>query len=83
MTRAESLKRAAERVGFDRAGIAALAPAETGAAFVRWLENGDQASMAYLERRVETRLDPRETISGRESHAMLAGWIITTSCSSA
>lgn len=72
MTRAESLKRAAERVGFDRAGIAALAPAETGAAFVRWLENGDQASMAYLERRVETRLDPRELLPGARSAVCVA-----------
>jgi len=72
MTRAQSLKRAAERVGFDRAGIAALAPAETGAAFVRWLENGEQASMAYLERRVETRLDPRELLPGARSAVCVA-----------
>ncbi len=72
MTRAESLRRAAERVGFDRAGIAALAPAETGGAFVRWLANGEQAGMAYLERRVERRLDPREVLPGARSAVCVA-----------
>ena len=52
------LKAWALEAGFDRAGVAALAPAETGEAFLRWLARGDQAGMAYLERRLQARLQP-------------------------
>src|SRR4051812_19923242 len=53
--------------GFDRAGVARLAPLEHGEALVRWLERGDQAGMEYLERRVEARIDPSKVFPGARS----------------
>jgi epoxyqueuosine reductase len=53
--------------GFDRAGVARLAPLEHGEALVRWLERGDQAGMEYLERRVEARADPSKVLPGARS----------------
>src|SRR5436305_13944205 len=53
--------------GFDRAGIAHLAPLEHGEALVRWLERGDQAGMEYLGRRMEARLDPSLIFQGARS----------------
>ncbi|MCB1007918.1 MAG: tRNA epoxyqueuosine(34) reductase QueG, partial [Acidobacteria bacterium] len=58
---------------FDAVGIARLAPAATGASFRRWLGRGDQAAMAWLERRVERRLDPRQVLPGARS-AVVVGW---------
>jgi epoxyqueuosine reductase len=66
------LKSWALEAGFDRAGVAALGPAEHGLAFVRWLERGDHASMGYLERRVEERLDPRRVLPGARSALCVA-----------
>src|SRR3982750_1413624 len=53
--------------GFDRAGVACLAPLEHGETLVRWLERGDQAGMEYLERRVEARVDPSQVFPGARS----------------
>jgi epoxyqueuosine reductase len=64
---AELLKSWAVEAGFDRAGVAALEPAATGEAFLRWLERGDQAGMGYLGRRVEARLEPATIIPGAQS----------------
>lgn len=69
---AELLKSWALEAGFDRAGVAALGPAEHGEAFVRWLARGDQAGMGYLERRVETRLDPASVLPGARSALCVA-----------
>jgi len=61
---AELLKAWALEAGFDRAGVAALEPAATGEAFLRWIERGDQAGMDYLARRLEARLEPATVIAG-------------------
>ncbi|HEX2644524.1 MAG TPA: tRNA epoxyqueuosine(34) reductase QueG [Thermoanaerobaculia bacterium] len=58
--------------GFDRAGVASLEPAEHGAAFLRWLERGDQAGMGYLGRRVEARLEPATIFPGARSALCVA-----------
>ena len=50
--------------GFDRAGVARLAPSADGGAFLAWLDRGDHAGMGYLARRVEERLDPRRLLPG-------------------
>jgi epoxyqueuosine reductase len=55
---AQRIKAWALEEGFDRAGVATLEPLEHGAALVRWLERGDQAGMAYLERKLEARMHP-------------------------
>src|SRR5687767_11241467 len=69
---ADLLKSWAMEEGFDRAGVASLEPVEHGEAFVRWLERGDQASMEYLERRVEARLEPASALAGARSALCVA-----------
>ena len=70
---AERIKSWAREAGFDLAGIAELAPAATGEAYLRWLERGDQAGMSYLARNVALRLDPRGLLPGAQS-ALVVGW---------
>jgi epoxyqueuosine reductase len=69
---AEMLKSWALEAGFDRAGVAALEPAAHGAAFLRWLERGDQAGMAYMQRRIEARLAPAAVLAGARSALCVA-----------
>jgi epoxyqueuosine reductase len=69
---AERLKAMARAAGFDLAGVAALGPAATGEAYRRWLARGDQAGMAWMERNVELRLDPRGLLPGARS-ALVVG----------
>jgi len=64
---AAQLKQWALDAGFDRCGIAPLEPPAHGDAFVRWLERGEHAGMAYLERRVEARLQPATILAGAKS----------------
>ncbi len=66
------LKSWALAAGFDRAGVASLAPAAHGTAFVRWLARGDFAGMAYLERRLEARLHPATVLEGARSALCVA-----------
>lgn len=61
------LKSWALEAGFDRAGVAELTPSSQGEAFLGWLARGDQAGMAYLERKSEVRLDPRRVFDGARS----------------
>ena len=70
--RAALLKSWALEAGFDRAGVARLAPPEHGEAFVEWLSRGDQAGMGWLERRVELRLDPATVLPGARSALCVA-----------
>lgn len=70
---AERIRTLALAEGFDAAGVAALGPAATGGAFRRWLARGDHAGMAWLERRVERRLDPRRLLAGARS-ALCVAW---------
>jgi epoxyqueuosine reductase len=69
---ASLLKSWALAAGFDRAGVAALAPSEHGAALLRWLARGEQAGMGYLERRVEARLAPATVLPGAQSALCVA-----------
>lgn len=64
---ADLLKSWALEAGFDRAGTARLDPSEHGEAYLRWIARGDQAGMGYLERRVESRLDPSQVFPGARS----------------
>jgi epoxyqueuosine reductase len=56
---AERLKAEAYGLGFDLCGVARLGPAETHAAFARWLDAGYAGEMAYLARGAERRRDTR------------------------
>lgn len=58
--------------GFDRAGVASLEPSEHGAALRRWLDRGDHAGMAYMERRFEVRSDSRRILAGARSALCVA-----------
>ena len=58
--------------GFDRAGVATLEPSRHGEALRSWVERGDQAGMAYLERRMEVRLDPSKSLDGARSALCVA-----------
>ena len=69
---ADLLKSWALEAGFDRAGVAMLAPLAHGEALVRWLERGDQAGMEYLGRRLEARLDPSRIFPGARSALCVA-----------
>jgi epoxyqueuosine reductase len=69
---AERIKSWAREAGFELAGVAALSPAATGEAYRRWLARGDHAGMAYLERNVGLRLDPRGLLEGARS-ALVVG----------
>jgi epoxyqueuosine reductase len=69
---ARKLEEWALAAGFDRAGVARLAPSDQGRALTGWLGRGDHAGMAWIERRVEPRLDPRELLSGARSALCVA-----------
>jgi epoxyqueuosine reductase len=70
--RSELLKGWALEAGFDAAGVAALAPVEYGQEFVAWLERGDHADMAWMEKRLDARLDPRRLFPGARSAICVA-----------
>ncbi len=66
--RAELLTGWALEAGFDRAGAASLEPyAGAGASFLRRLERGLFASMAWLGRRPRRRLTPASLLDGARS----------------
>jgi epoxyqueuosine reductase len=69
---AERVRELAREAGFELSGIATLTPAATGAAYGRWLERGDQAGMAWMERHRALRHDPRGLLPGARS-ALVVG----------
>jgi epoxyqueuosine reductase len=69
---AERIRAWALEAGFDRAGVAHLAPTATGPAFQSWLARGDHAGMGYLERRLEARLAPSTLLEGARSVVCVA-----------
>lgn len=69
---AQRLRTMARTAGFDLAGVARLAPAATGEAYLRWLARGDHAGMGWMERNVELRLDPRGLLEGARSALVVA-----------
>ena len=58
--------------GFDRAGVATLEPSRHGEALRRWLERGEAASMDWIGRRVEERLEPASRLPGARSALCVA-----------
>jgi epoxyqueuosine reductase len=59
-------------LGFDLAGIAALGPADTAAAFEEWLQAGHAGTMEWLARGAEKRRDARRPVPGT-THALVVG----------
>jgi epoxyqueuosine reductase len=67
----EVLERARAR-GFAAVGVAPALPSAQGDAVLRWLAQGAHGSMAFLERDIALRLDPRGHLSGTRAFLMVA-----------
>lgn len=67
--RAEDIKERASELGFTACGIAPAEPVDEchAASFRAWLDNGEQASMHYMENHLDKRLDPRLLLPGAQS----------------
>jgi epoxyqueuosine reductase len=64
----EQIKTWAMEHGFDACGIAMADYLEDDARrFEKWLSNGYQGSMSYMERNVDLRLDPRKLMPGAKT----------------
>jgi epoxyqueuosine reductase len=68
----ESVKAGALALGFDRVAIGAADPPDHGAQLGEWLAAGHAGTMAYLERRLGERLDPRRVLPGARSVVAVA-----------
>ena len=71
-TRARTLEAWALEAGFDRAALVALEPSDQGDALAAWIERGDQAGMAWIERHADKREDPRRLLPGARSALCVA-----------
>ena len=71
---ASKIKAEAQRLGFFACGIAKAAPVEKNVAeaYRKWLENGEEASMAYMTNYLEKRLNPALLVPGVRSIVSLA-----------
>lgn len=71
---ASKIKAEAQRLGFFACGIAKAAPVEENVAeaYRKWLENGEEASMAYMTNYLEKRLNPVLLVPGVRSIVSLA-----------
>ena len=68
------IKSLAHSLGFFACGIAKAEPVDEAVAqkYRKWLENGEEASMAYMANYLEKRLDPRLLVPGVRSIVSLA-----------
>jgi epoxyqueuosine reductase len=64
---ARRIREVALALGFDRAGIAPLAPTRESRFFADWVARGHHGEMAWLERGVAQRVDPRLLFDGARS----------------
>jgi len=55
----QRIRAAARRIGFARCGFARIEPSPHAGFVQRWLAEGNAADMAYIERGLAKRLDPR------------------------
>ena len=69
----EFIKKEAKKLGFSSCGISkARFLSEEAKNFEKWLSNGYQGSMSYLERNIDKRLDPTLLVPGSKSVISLA-----------
>ena len=71
-TLTDQLKRKARAIGFDAVGIARVQAYPHADAFREWLERGMHATMAYIPRSEEKRLDPEQVVPGARSIVAVA-----------
>lgn len=71
--RSDSLREKAKELEIDRIGIAAVKPVQASAreVFLRYIAQGRQAQMHYLERHLEKRFDPALLLSGSRSMVVI------------
>ena len=68
-----NIKRLAAQAGFDLCGVAPCRHlAANEARFRRWLGQGYQSSLAYLERHTEKRFDPARLVEGARTAVVCA-----------
>jgi epoxyqueuosine reductase len=73
MTPTEDIRRIARELGFAKIGIArADALAEEGAHLQEWLHRGYHASMAWMGKNADKRMDPRVLVPGARSVIVVA-----------
>jgi epoxyqueuosine reductase len=66
------IKAKAYELGFELVGVAPLIPSREADFYAEWLERGYAGEMAYLERRVEERLDPQRLLPNARSVVVCA-----------
>jgi epoxyqueuosine reductase len=68
----EEVRAAAKELGFALCGFAKAGPAPHSKALEQWLQNGNQASMQWMERTAEDRMAPERVLPGARSVVVLA-----------
>lgn len=68
----EEIKAHAESLGFDLAGVTTADPPRHGDYYAEWVEQGLAGEMAYLERQIEKRQDPRKILPNARSLVVVA-----------
>ncbi len=64
----QALKQEARRLGFDACGISRAEPLDEEARRLEaWLRQGFQASMGWMERHFDKRVDPRKLVEGAQT----------------
>jgi epoxyqueuosine reductase len=68
----ERLRQAAIEAGFDLCGVARAGPAPHAGALTAWLQQGNHASMEWMQRTADLRCDPAKLLPGARSVVVLA-----------
>ena len=71
-TAKSNIRYIAEQLGFDDCRIAAATRAPHADDYLQWVEEGKAGDMAWLERNLERRCDPREVLPGARAVVCLA-----------
>lgn len=67
MSFSDNIKIEAKRLGFDACGISKATSTDQELSFHKWLEKNYHASMYYMERNIDKRMDPAVLVEGAKS----------------
>jgi len=67
-----AIRRRADELGFELCGFCAAERSPRADAFLRWLQSGHAAGMAYFARDPERRTDPRRVLAGARTVVVVA-----------